>query len=199
MPLRRRRGSPATGGFLSALYVYNNWISLPKITSCTHGGLTDNREEIKLRGAYNRVLRVSAAIIGSLFILAAIAEWVRSAYAPFQGLVPHYEWIQGVRNFFYLMGMFNILLIRYVVMRIYIAPGDIDFQAVVERLSRAGIASMLISALPWVFGLLLFLIAGDLVDFYLLFGLSVIYSMIYFPRFRSWVSLVQEKVEKDRE
>lgn len=96
------------------------------------------------------------------------------------------------------MAMFNILLIRYVIMRIYIAPGHIDFEAVVERLSRAGTVSMLISGLPSAYGLVLFLVAGDLVDFYLLFGLSVIYCMIYFPRFSSWVSTAQEKVNKDQ-
>jgi hypothetical protein len=111
-------------------------------------------------------------------------------------LVAHYEWIKGVRNFLYLMAMFNILIIRYVVMRIYIAPGDVDFGEVVERLYRAGIVSMLISGLPCVYGLVLFLLAGDIVDFYLLFGLSVIYCMIYFPRFSSWVSTAQEKGEK---
>lgn len=155
----------------------------------------NNREEIKLREAYNSVLRRTAAIIAGLFVLAALAEWVRSAYAPFNGLASHYEWIQGARNFLYLMAMFNILLIRYVIMRIYIAPGHIDFRAVVERLSRSGVVSLLISGLPCVYGLVLFLMAGDLVDFYLLFGLSLIYCMIYFPRYKNWVSLVEEKTD----
>lgn len=153
----------------------------------------NSKEKIKLREAYNRTLRITAAVIAGLFVLAAIAEWVKSTYAPFQGLAAHQEWIQGARNFLYLMAMFNILLIRYVVMRIYIAPGDIDFRAVIDRLSRSGTASLLISGLPCVYGLVLFLMAGDLVDFYLLFGLSLIYCMIYFPRYKSWISLVEEK------
>lgn len=98
-----------------------------------------------------------------------------------------------MRNFLYLMAMFNILLIRYVVMRIYVAPGQIDFGEVARRLSKAGLMSMLISGLPCVYGLALYLMAGDLVDFYLLFGLSIIYCMMYFPRYKSWVSLVEEK------
>jgi len=161
------------------------------------GGLTDNREEIKLREAYNRVLRITAAIIAGIFILAGIAEWVRSAYGPFQGFAAHYKWIPGLRNFFYLMAMFNILVIRYVVMRIYVAPGSVNFRMIVERLSMASVVSMLISELPCVYGLALFLIAGDLIDFYLLFGLSIIYSMIYFPRYKNWVSIVEEKTEPE--
>ena len=139
------------------------------------------------------MLRITAAIIAGIFILAGIAEWVRSAYEPFQGFAAHYKWIQGLRNYFYLMAMFNILVIRYVIMKIYVAPGSVNFSMIVERLSRAGVSSMLISELPSVYGLALFLIAGDLVDFYLLFGLSIIYSMIYFPRYKNWVSLVEEK------
>ena len=150
-----------------------------------------------MREAYNKVLRITAAIIASLFILAAIAEWIRSAYAPFHGIAADYKWIQGVKNYFYLMAMFNILLIRYVVMRIYIAPGDINFRIIVKRLSKADIASMLTSGLPCLYGLALYLLAGDLIDFYLLFGLSVIYCMIYFPRHKNWVSLIEEKAGEE--
>lgn len=180
---------------MRGVYAYNICVHIQQFS--LSGGSTNNREEIKLRQAFNRVLRISAAIIAGLFVLAAVAEWVRSAYAPFHGFAAQYEWIQGVRNFLYLMAMFNILLIRYVIMRIYVAPGNIDFRAVSGRLTKAGIASMLISGLPCVYGLVLFLIAGDLVDFYLLFGLSVIYCMIYFSRYKNWVSLVEEKTETE--
>jgi hypothetical protein len=95
------------------------------------------------------------------------------------------------------MAMFNILLIRYIIMRIYIAPGDINFMTIVKRLSRAGIVSMLISGLPCLYGLALYLLAGELIDFYLLFGLSIIYCMIYFPRHKDWVSLIEEKTGEE--
>ena len=160
------------------------------------GGLTKEREGIQLLEAFNRVLRITAAIVVSLFICAAVVEWVRNAYAPFNGFV-NYGWVPRLRTFLYLMAMFNILLIRYVVMRIYIAPGADGFETIVKRLSRAGIASMLISELPCFYGLLLFLSAGDPVDFYLLFGLSVIYGMIYFPRYKAWVSLAEENAGKE--
>lgn len=81
-------------------------------------------------------------------------------------------------------------------MRIYIAPGPDNFETVLRRLSNAGVASMLISELPCFYGLVLFLLTGDLIDFYLLFGLSVIYSMMYLPRYKNWVSLIEESTEK---
>ncbi len=134
---------------------------------------------------------VSAAIIVSLVICVALVEWIRITSAPFNGF-KDYDWIPRARTFFYLMAMFNILLIRYVIMRIYIAPGSVDFRSVVNRLSKAGIVSMLISELPCIYGLMLFLLAGDHIDFYLLFGLTVIYCAIYFPRHKSWVSVIEE-------
>ena len=182
---------------MCGVYVYNNCVYKRKSASCLSGGPTNNREEIKLQEALNRVLRISAAILAGLFVLAAIAEWVRSAYAPFHGLAPDHKWIQGVKNFVYLMAMFNILLVRYVIMRIYIAPGEVNFSLIVNRLSKAGIASMLTSGLPCLYGLALFLLTGDLVDFYLIFGLSIIYCMIFFPRYKNWVSVVEEKTEAE--
>jgi len=149
-----------------------------------------------MREAFNRVLRITAAIIGGLFVLAAIAEWVRSAYAPFNGFAPNVRWVPALKNFLYLMAMFNILLIRYVVMRIYIAPGHINAETIVRRLWKADLVSMLISALPCVYGLVLFLVTADLIDFYLLFGLSVIYCTIYFPRYKKWVSIMEEKEDR---
>ncbi len=162
-----------------------------KFTTFLSGGLTKDREGIQLREAFNRVLRITAAIIAGVFILTAVVEWIRSAYAPFHGFAD-YEWFPRLSAFLYLMAMFNLLLIRYVVMRIYIASGPDNFEMVVNRLYRAGIASMLVSVLPCFYGLVLFLLAGDPVDFYMLFGLSVIYCMIYFPRYKAWVSLAEE-------
>ena len=169
-----------------------NYLSL-KQTVLHAGGVTEETERVYLRAAFNKVMRISAAVFAGAFICAAIVEWIRSAYAPFPGIAPELKWVPNMRNFLYLMAMFNIFLIRYVVMRIYTSPGDDSFRTVVRRLSRAGVASMLTSGIPCIFGLVLFLTAGDLVDFYLLFGLSIIYSMIYLPRFRNWVSIVEEK------
>jgi hypothetical protein len=56
---------------------------------------------------------------------------------------------------------------------------------------------MLTSGLPCLYGLALFLLTGDLVDFYLIFGLSIIYCMIFFPRYKNWVSVVEEKTEAE--
>jgi hypothetical protein len=123
-----------------------------------------------------------------------LVEWISGANAPFSGFAD-YSWLPRLRAFFYLMAMFNILLIRYVIMRIYIAPGHISYKSVVDRLRRAGISSVLLSCLPCVFGFILFILAGDLLDFYLLFGLSVIYCTIYFPRYNNWVSLIEENLQ----
>ena len=139
---------------------------------------------------------ITSAVVASLFISAAAVEWLRNTHAPFHGFA-NYKWIPSLRNFFYLMAMFNILLIRYVIMRIYIAPGPDNFETVLRRLSRAGIASMLISELPCFYGLVLFLLASDPIDFYLLFSLSVIYCIIYLPRFKNWISLVEENADRE--
>jgi len=157
---------------------------------------TEATVTIQLRETFNRVLKMTSAVIASLFICAAVVEWIRSANSDFHGLA-NYKWVPALRNFFYLMAMFNILLIRYVIMKIYIAPGPNNFEMIIKRLFNANIVSMLISELPCFYGLILFLLASDPIDFYLLFGLSIIYCTIYFPRYKNWVSLLEENLEKE--
>ncbi len=149
-------------------------------------------DESFLKDAFNKVLQVTAVVIAGFFLSAALVEWIKSSHAPFQGFA-NYSWVPRLNTFLYLMTMFNILVIRYAVMRIYIAPGPDDLKTVVRRLVRADIAAMLLSGLPCIYGLVLFLLAGDHVDFYLLFALTVIYGTIYFPRYTKWVSIVEEK------
>jgi len=146
-----------------------------------------------LRERFNRAALAAAASIAALFIYAAAVEWIRGVYDPFQGFAD-YEWFPRLQTFLYLLGMFNILLIRYVVMRIYTAPGTADMETIATRLFNADTASMLLSGLPGLYGLILFLLSGDLIDFYMLFGLSIIYCMIYLPRYRKWISVIEENL-----
>jgi hypothetical protein len=110
-----------------------------------------------------------------------------------------FKYLQGIKNFLYLMAMFNILVIRYVVMRIYIAPGACDLPSIAGKLSTAGIFSVLISGLPCLYGLILFLLTGDAVDFYLLFGLSLIYFIMYFPRYKNWIATAEDNLNRKEE
>ncbi|MEC4676988.1 MAG: hypothetical protein VST72_08765 [Nitrospirota bacterium] len=144
-----------------------------------------------LKTAFHRVLLLTAAIIAGLFVCAAAVEWIRSAYLNFSGFAD-YTWFPKLKTFLYLMTMFNVMIVRYAVMRIYIAPGPDDFGTIVGRLAKADVVSMIICGLPCLYGLILFLLSGDLVDFYLLFGLSIIYYMIYFPRYKKWVSIIED-------
>jgi len=141
---------------------------------------------------------VSAVTTVVFLNCAVLVLWIKDAYVPFDGLAQS-KYLQGVKNFLYLMAMFNILIIRYVMMRIYIAPGPCDLPSIAGRLATAGISSVLISGLPCLYGLLLFLLTGDAVDFYLLFGLSLIYFIMYFPRYKNWISTAEDNLNKKEE
>jgi hypothetical protein len=146
-----------------------------------------------LRAVFKRVLLFSAAVITIIFACALAVEWIRSTYTPFHGFI-HFRWYPQLQTFLYLMAMFNILIIRYVIMRIHLTKDYNDFLDFVRSLSKADFFAMLISGLPCFYGLLLFLLKGDVVDFYLLFGLSNIYLLIYFPRYKNWVSIIEQNL-----
>ena len=140
-----------------------------------------------------------SAVAAVFFLICnGLVLWIKDTYVPFDGF-NKFKYLQGIKNFLYLMAMFNILVVRYVVMRIYIAPGPCDLPSIARRLAIAGISSVLLSGLPCLYGLLLFLLTGDAVDFYLLFGLSLIYFIMYFPRYKNWISTAEENLNKKEE
>ncbi|MEW6602008.1 MAG: hypothetical protein AB1499_13630, partial [Nitrospirota bacterium] len=147
----------------------------------------------ELRTSFDKAVRTSALIAAGMLVCAALVEWLRTGYAP-AAVTLNTDWTRGVKNFLYLMAMFNILISRYAVMRIYAAPGHIDIGTVSRRLYRASAVSMLFSGLPVIYGVVLFLICGDPVDFYLLFGLSVLYAVISLPRLKNWVMIAEENI-----
>ena len=151
-----------------------------------------------MRKEFRKALMASAGSAVFFLICAGLVLWIKDTYVPFDGLTQS-RYLQGIKNFLYLMAMFNILVIRYVVMRIYVAPGPCDLPSIARKLSIAGISSVLISGLPCIYGLLLFLLTGDAVDFYLLFGLSLIYFMMYFPRYENWISTAEDNLNKKEE
>ncbi len=151
-----------------------------------------------LRNEFRKTRLVSGAVALVFMVCVGAVSVIKDAYVPVEGFAQA-GWAQGIKNFLYLMAMFNILVIRYVVMRIYIAPGTRDLPSVARRLTTAGIASVVLSGLPCIYGMILFLLTGDAVDFYLLFGLSLIYFMMYFPRYGNWVSTTEDNLRKKEE
>jgi hypothetical protein len=160
--------------------------------------ITDLSANTELRREFRKTRLMSGATALVFLVCAGLVSVIKDTYVPVDGFT-RAGWLQGVKNFLYLMAMFNILVIRYVVMRIYIAPGTRELPAIARRLATAGIASVLLSCLPCVYGLILFLLTGDAMDFYLLFGLSLIYFMMYFPRYKNWVSATEDNLKKTEE
>ena len=138
--------------------------------------------QIRLR--YLRVNFIGLAMIGSVFLYAAVVEVLKRVLAPFAGfaaLTPGQA--QMMKYLFIALAFANFFLIKF-------------FQRIlgsrsVEQLVQAAIVSFAMSEAVAIFGLMLFLLTGSAMDFYTFMFLSLFYFWFFFPKIKDWEAQLQ--------
>lgn len=122
---------------------------------------------------------VGLAMIASVFVYAGVVEVIKRVFDPFAGfghLTPDFR--EGLRNI--LLGAAGI--IYFVIM--------IGQRRLVGKnrqlLPAATFLAFALSELVAVFGLMLFLLTGKSIDFYIFFAISLLYFWVYFPKYSTW-------------
>ncbi|MDH7492781.1 MAG: hypothetical protein QHH44_02760 [Candidatus Saccharicenans sp.] len=146
----------------------------------------ESREIIK------RTHRIAAligfSIFGAMVLYLVLVELIRSRMAPFYGLYPidDLPTIRNLRYLFYGLAAASVLLARILQsLLLKKKPGDTP-EDLLNKLHRTSLIMVIMSELPALFGLILFLIRGLYRDFYILLGISVVVLFIFFPRRRAW-------------
>jgi hypothetical protein len=148
----------------------------------------DIRDEI--RSSLRTVSLVGVSTIVSLVVYLVIAEFIRARFRPFQGFAAVGN-VQQLRFLFFggaIVAVIAIRVIRQVLLRGR-PPGGI--QEELRRLQRAALVTIVLAEVPAVLGLILFLIAGRNIDFYLLLLVSIVLLFMYFPRQSAWEDWLQ--------
>jgi F0F1-type ATP synthase membrane subunit c/vacuolar-type H+-ATPase subunit K len=138
-----------------------------------------------LKKAHQMAFILNAAIIGTLIIYAIVVEIIRRKFAPFMGFGGLSD-ITLIRYLFYGIVVVNIFVIRILRNMMLRKSFSDDTQILIRKLLRSAVITAALCEVPALLGLLLFLLAGSIRDFYQLAGLSFILVFLHFPRYGNW-------------
>jgi hypothetical protein len=154
------------------------------------GGNMELKEII--RKTHRLAAALGYAIFGLLIFYFILEELIRYRLAPFFGFY-RLENKQLLRYIFYGLSALSLILARILQTLFLKKKAGETALDLVNKLHRTALISVIMSELPALFGLALFLLAGLNLDFYLLLAVSIVALFIFFPRRRAWEEWISEK------
>jgi hypothetical protein len=149
-----------------------------------------------LRRSFRTAFFINISLIAGLFVYALVVEIIKFRFQPFSGFLPGSH-LQLLRYACYAAAIAAVLVVRGVAKSLTRpSPGE-DMAGFGGRLSRAAIVTAALAELPAVLGLALFFLTGSSRDFYSLLFVSLFLEFMYFPRFKVWQDLVQERFPQE--
>ena len=138
---------------------------------------------IPLKSRYLAVNFIGLAMIASVFVYAGVVELIKWQLAPFAGfakLDPH-----------------TVALIKYAFLAlaaaqfgiIKVLPKILPARAA-DNLTQAAVITFALCEAVAVLGLVLFLLAGNAMDFYVFMLISLGFFYLFFPKYEQWEQLV---------
>ena len=136
-------------------------------------------DDQQLKIQYLKTNFIGLAMIGSVFLYAGVVEVLKRTLAPFAGfttLAP--AQVLTIKYLFVALAIGDFFLIKFM-QKILGARS-------VAQLMQAAIITFALSEAVALFGLVLFLLAGQAMDFYTFMFLSLFYFWFFFPKYRDW-------------
>ncbi len=136
-------------------------------------------DDAKLKIQYLKVNFIGLALIGSVFLYAGVVEVLKRAMAPFAGFagLPVAQ-VLTLKYVFMALAIGDFFLIKFI-QKILGAKS-------VQQLRIAAIVTFALSEAVALLGLVLFLLAGNAMDFYTFMFLSLFYFWLFFPKYQDW-------------
>jgi hypothetical protein len=132
-----------------------------------------------LKARYLAINFIGLAMIAAVFVYAGVVEVLKWKFAPFAG--------------FATLDPQTVTLIKYAFLALAAAQFGIikAFQKIlptrsVENLSMAAILTFALCESVAVLGLVLFLLAGNSMDFYIFMVISLGFFYLFFPKYEQW-------------
>lgn len=148
-----------------------------------------------LRKAYRTTALIGLGMLTSLLVYVVVVELIKKQNAPFGGNSPMPDdVISTLRTAFLGVVVVEFFVIRFLnKLMLRSSPTAVPFAPDVQRLVTAAIVSYALCESVAVYGLVLFLIQGNSGDFYLFLMLSLVYFVVYFPRYNKWEEWIAEQ------
>jgi hypothetical protein len=144
------------------------------------------KSPLALKTRYLAVNFIGLAMIASVFVYAGVVEFIKWQWAPFAGF-GHLE----PRLAAFLKYIFLALAgAQYGAIKLVqkIVPARS-----VDNLPQAAIITFALAESVAVLGLVLFLLAGNSMDFYIFMLISLLYFYLFYPKYDIWEKLWNQK------
>jgi F0F1-type ATP synthase membrane subunit c/vacuolar-type H+-ATPase subunit K len=135
-----------------------------------------------LRRTYRETVIVCGAMVASVLIYAVVVEVLRTQRPP-GGVIAGAN-VDLLRYAFYLLAGIEGLAIPFV--RRAVEAGPTVRGSILARLRTGALVAASLAEAAAVMGLVLFMLAGRRLDFYLLAGWSLLLQLVHFPRRERW-------------
>jgi F0F1-type ATP synthase membrane subunit c/vacuolar-type H+-ATPase subunit K len=142
-----------------------------------------------LKKAHRQATLIGVAMISSLFIYVIVVESIKSY---FQGITPLFI-VEILRYLLFGLAFVEFFLIGFLRKRLLSFNTGVggpsnqeEARSPIQRLLIVTIISYALCESVAIYGVILFLIGGSRLDFYIFLILSLIYFAVYFPRYNRW-------------
>ncbi|MDD8019626.1 MAG: hypothetical protein PHU81_00345 [Acidobacteriota bacterium] len=151
-----------------------------------------NFQEV-IRKTHRVAATLGYSVFGALVIYLGLEELIRNKLAPFYGFLSVSNQ-QILRYIFYGLAAVSIILARVLQSLLLRKKPDDTPESLLNKLHRTSVIMVIMSELPALFGLFLFLVAGFNRDFYILLIISVAVLFIFFPRRHAWEEWIERQI-----
>lgn len=149
------------------------------------------RELTELKKRYLAVNLIGLAMIGSVFLYALAVEALRRLYAPFCGFAALPAETVNLLTYLFFFASLGIYFVLKLIRRKLMVQQP-------RLLPQLAIVTFALCEMVAVFGLALFLLTGNSLDFYLFFAFSLFLFYIFYPKYDTWEKILAAHAEDAR-
>ncbi len=139
---------------------------------------------IALKARYLSVNFIGLAMIAAVFVYAGVVEVIKWRWAPFAGFAALPAATASLLKYIFLALAAGQYFIIKIIQKIVLAQS-------VDNLPQAAIITFALCETVAILGLVLFLLTGNGLDFYVFMVISLGFFYVYFPKYEQWEELVK--------
>ncbi len=148
--------------------------------------MMDYKNRELLENTYRRARLIAMALLGSLFVDVAVVEMMRW-FNPFAGLMdPETGLSPRFQYLIMIIGLSDLIFLPFLRRSLLTARDSAPPAILIPRLISVSIVTLAVSYAPALLGLGIFLLWGNRLPFYVLWGVSFVVMLGYFPRQSVW-------------
>ena len=144
-------------------------------------------QNITLKSRYLAVNFIGLAMIAVIFVYAGVVEVIKWQWSPFSGFAKLPPQTASLLKYIFLALAAAQFAIIKLVQKILPARS-------LDNLPQVAIIIFALCETVAIFGLVLFLLTGSALDFYVFMVISLGYFYLFFPRYEQWEQMVSDPV-----